>query len=83
MDKPTKKGKLDEIDSNKPILINDKGRCFVVTKPIANVWKKLDGTKTVKNIADEISETKPVNPIALETAIEEIVSKLKEYDLVK
>ena len=83
MDKPKKRGKLDRTESGQPILINPTGKCYTVTKPIANVWTKLDGTKTVPEIVSELPESSLINPIALETAIDKVITQLKEYELVE
>jgi len=83
MDKPTKKGKLDKTDSNQPILVNEEGKSVIVTKSIAAVWNKFDGTKTVKDIVQETPKANAINPNDLETAIDEIVSVLRKYDLLE
>jgi hypothetical protein len=83
MDKPIKKGVLDKTDSGQPILVNGKGKSYKVTGSIADIWNRLDGTKTVKEIVDDIPKTKSINPSNLENAINDIVSKFKEYDLAK
>lgn len=83
MDKPIKKGVLDKTDSGQPILINNKGTGYKVTNSLADIWNRLNGTKTVKEIVDDIPKTKSINPSNLENAINEIVSKLREYNLVE
>ena len=83
MDKPTKKGLLGQTRSGLPVLINDKGKNYTVSKVVVDIWNKFDGKKTVKDVVDEIPKTKSINPIALETGIDKIVSKLREYDLVE
>lgn len=82
-DKPTKKGLSGQTRSGLPVLINDKGKCYTVTKAIVDVWNRFDGTKTVKDVVDKIPKTKTINPSGLKTAIYEIVSQLREYDLIK
>jgi hypothetical protein len=83
MDKPAKKGILDKTVSGQPILINNKGECYTVSKAIANVWDKLDGTKTVKEIAEDIPINSAINADKLISAIDQVVSQLREYDLVE
>ncbi len=83
MEKPIKKGLSGQTKGGLPVLINDKGKHYTVTTSIIDVWNRLDGTKTVKDIVDEIPKMKTINPIALETAIAQIVSQLREFDLVE
>ena len=83
MDKPIKKGVLEKTDSGQPILVNDRGTGYKVSNSIADIWIRLDGTKTVKEIVDDIPKTKSINPDNLENSINEIVSKFREYDLVE
>jgi hypothetical protein len=83
MDKPIKKGVLTKTKSCIPILINAKQKNFKVTNFIADIWNRLDGTKTVKEIVDEIPKTKSIYPSNLENAVHEIIKRLKEHGLVE
>lgn len=68
--------------SDNIILINPEGHQFQISHTAHMVWKMLDGNTEVKTIANKIGTIAEIDPPKMEGLVLEIISGLKEVDLV-
>jgi len=82
MEKPTKKGKVSKTNKGDLVLVNDENQVYSADQSIIGFWDMLDGSKTVRDVAQVIAQRIDAEPEQLIPQFNEIVEKLKEAGLL-
>lgn len=78
-----RKGQIGRTEDGREVLINERGEAFNVSLGIISIWEMLDGTRTISEIADDISQVNNSDPKALEEDLTILLTKMQDAGLVE
>ena len=83
MEKPIKKGEIGRTTIGTQVLINKNGIAYNINPGIIELWETLDGTRTIKEIADNYSNISNCDKKEIESDLNKILKELKQVGLVE
>lgn len=76
-----KKGQVGETPQGEKLLVNEKGTAYLVSDSIIAIWSSFEGN-TTEEVVQEVAAVIGRDPGEVREPIEQIVSQLKEAELL-
>lgn len=77
-----KQGRLAKDTDGNLVLINPQGKAYAVDNDLSTVWLMLDGTRTYQELLQTLCEDSPHTEGEIDHVVIEVLTRLKEVDLV-
>lgn len=77
-----KQGRLAKDTDGNLVLINPEGKAYAVDNDLSTVWLMLDGSRTYQDLLETLCEDSPHSKVEIDHVVVEVLTRLKEVDLV-
>lgn len=81
-DKMAKKGSMVQNSDGTLLLVNEKNQAYRVSNAVVAVWEICDG-KSPDEVASEVAKAMDTEVEKVKTSVTDVITKLKEVELVK
>ncbi len=81
VEKLFKRGQIGETPQGEKLLVNDKGNAYLVSDSVIAIWSSFKGN-TTEEVVQEVATVIGRDPSEVREPIEQIVSQLKEAELL-